>query len=134
VTQLPQKRKIRGPQKAPTGSHNQLEAKPSPILQIVKQLTTGRMGRMTVAQHPRSPTPEVTVWLQAPLLGGKSHWLAHTGNWSSTLPLIQDATFTLKHQGNQYPCVSRSHGSYCFMGNRRCKTAGLVSLTTVPQN
>jgi hypothetical protein len=57
----------------------------------------------------------------------KSCFPAHTGTQSTTLPPnTQPATFILKHQGNWPPCVSRTHGSCCSMGDRRCKPAALV--------
>jgi hypothetical protein len=79
--------------------------------------------------------PEVAAWLQASLLGGKSHSQAYTRTQSSTQPShTQSATFTLKHQGNQCTNVSRSHGSHCCTGNRRWKPVGLFPLAAVPQN
>jgi hypothetical protein len=42
---------------------------------------------------------------------------------------MQPATFTLEHQGNRCPCVSRTHGSHCSTSNRRHKPAGLVLLS-----
>jgi hypothetical protein len=60
-------------------------------------------------------------------LGSKSWFQAHTGTWSTTLfPSTRPATFTLKHQGNWWPCISLTQKSHCSMGNKRCKPAGLV--------
>jgi hypothetical protein len=47
---------------------------------------------------------------------------------------IQLATFTLKRQGNQQPCLTRSQGSHCSVGTWRCKPVGSVPPATVLQN
>jgi hypothetical protein len=97
-----------------TGSYNQQEAKPSLNLQIEKQLTMGRMGRTVCSSTLPIPGPEVSMWLKAPFLcvigSSKSCFPTHTGTLY-TPPTTQSATFTLKCQGNQHPCVRRVNGS-----------------------
>jgi hypothetical protein len=116
-----------GTQKTPTKSHNQWEAKLSLNPWIEKQPTTGKMGRMTPARHSWSPAPEASTWLHSSVLGGKSCFPAHVGTQRSTLPLLHGLLLhTLKCQGNLCPCISRTQGSCCSTGNRRCKPAGLV--------
>jgi hypothetical protein len=66
-----------------------------------------------------STFPICHPWCHHCSLAGKFCFLAHTGTWSSMLPpTTQPTIFTLKHQGNWHPCVSRTHGSHCSMGNR----------------
>jgi hypothetical protein len=107
--------------------------------QIEKQLTPEGMGRMTCSStllipHPWSPltAPGSIMWYS---LGSKSYFPAHTGIQSSMLlPTTWPATFTLKLQGNQHPCASRTLGFHYSTGNRRHKPLGLVSPEATPQN
>jgi hypothetical protein len=128
--------------KAPTGSHKQQEAKPSPNLQIEKQITTGRMGRTT---HSSTPPPIPCHWSCCMALGSRLHyWVlvwqyillpgTHINSELHVPHTTGPATFTLKCQGNQCPYVSRTQGSHCYTGNRKCKPASSVSAEATKQN
>jgi hypothetical protein len=118
------------------GSHNHQEARPSLNPQIQKQLTTGRMTHSSTLPIPCPwslwVAPVSITWCS---LGGKSCFPAHIGTQGSMLPTTtQPATFTLKHQGNRCPGISRTQGSHCSRGNRKHKPAGLVFLKVVSLN
>jgi hypothetical protein len=121
VTNYPEEGKSGDPKKSPMGSQNQWEAKPSLNPQIEKQLTMGRVGKMTCSSTVLIPCPwslckSRLYYLE---LGGKSYFPAHTGTWSSTLPpATWPATFILKCQRNWHPSISRTQGSHCSMGNK----------------
>jgi hypothetical protein len=120
-----------GTPKGPMGSLNHKAIKPSLNPQIVKQLTVGRMGRMTCSSTFLIPHPRSYMALQAPLLS--AGWVVsllpdtHTGTQCPMLSTTtQPSTFTLKCQGNLCLCISRTQGFYCSMGNWRCRPTGLV--------
>jgi hypothetical protein len=69
------------------------------------------------------------------VLSCKSCFPAHTRTWNIMFPLTTwPAAFTMKHQGNWCPCVSRTNGSCCSTSNRMCKPSGLVPPAAVSLN
>jgi hypothetical protein len=48
--------------------------------------------------------------------------------------LLHDLLSSIKCQGKQHPCVSRTHGSHSHVGNRRHKPAGSVAPEAAPLN
>jgi hypothetical protein len=86
------------------------------------------MGKTTCSSTLLIHAPEVTAQLQAPLLRGKPCCPAHKRTQSSTLsPNTHPTTYTLKHQGSQHPCVSRSHGSHCSTRWQKAQASRLGS-------